>query len=457
MVEDVASARSVKAGIDAKKRGSPNLVDLAAREVWKSQKPASVADPPGRWRLSGESRARAALVARRGAIRIGIPRVLNMYVCAPLFSAYLESLGVPPNHLVYSGFTSEALYRRGSTRGAIDPCYPSKVALAHVHDLVFVKHPRRPLDVVFFPMVDSLRSFLHGTQASDACPAVAATPEAVKAAFSRERDEFAHAGIRYLNPLVSIAEPARFERQMLDAWGPVLGVSPAENRRAIAEGFAALDRYEARMRREARAVIAMLEREQRVGIVMLGRPYHHDPGLNHGILEELQKRGYPILSQSMLPTDDGLLDDLFGAEIEAGLLADPLEITDVWQPSFSANTNDKLWAAKFTARHPNLVALEVSSFKCGLDAPIFAAVEAIIGHSRTPYFAFKDVDENRPVGSIKLRVETIDYFLTRYREELLRHAGARAAVAEAMAGFERGMQVSGVAAASAGGGSSSSP
>jgi activator of 2-hydroxyglutaryl-CoA dehydratase/predicted nucleotide-binding protein (sugar kinase/HSP70/actin superfamily) len=440
MVEDVASARSVKAGIDAKKRGSPNLVDLAAREVWKSQTPAIVADAAGRWRVSGGTRGRAALIAGRGAIRIGIPRVLNMYVCAPLFSAYLESLGVPADHLVYSGFTSEALYRRGSTRGAIDPCYPSKVAIAHVHDLVFVKHPRRPLDVVFFPMVDSLRSFLHGTQASDACPAVAATPEAVKAAFSRERDEFAHAGIRYLNPLVSMAEPARFERQMLDAWGPVLGVSPAENRRAIAEGFAALDRYEARMRREARALIAMLEREQRVGIVMLGRPYHHDPGLNHGILEELQKRGYPILSQSTLPTDDGLLDDLFGAEIEAGLLADPLEITDVWQPSFSANTNDKLWAAKVTARHPNLVALEVSSFKCGLDAPIFAAVEAIIGHSRTPYFAFKDVDENRPVGSIKLRVETIDYFLTRYREGLLLQAGARAAVAEAMADVERGMR-----------------
>jgi activator of 2-hydroxyglutaryl-CoA dehydratase/predicted nucleotide-binding protein (sugar kinase/HSP70/actin superfamily) len=440
MVEDAASARSVKAGIEAQKRGNPNLVDLAAREVWKSQQPAIVADPPARWPLSRASRIRTGLAARRSTVRIGIPRVLNMYACAPLFSAYLESLGVPADHLVYSGFTSEALYRRGSTRGAIDPCYPSKVALAHVHDLVFVKHPRRALDVVFFPMVDSLRSFLRGTQASDSCPTVAATPEAVKAAFSRERDEFAQAGIQYLSPLVSMSEPARFERQMLDAWGPVLGVSPAENTRAIAGGFAALDQYEARMRRASRAVIEMLERERRVGIVMLGRPYHHDPGLNHGILDELQKRGYPILSQSTLPTDDGLLDDLFGAEIEAGLLGDPLEISDVWQPSFSANTNDKLWAAKFTARHPNLVALEVSSFKCGLDAPIFSAVEAIVGHARTPYFAFKDIDENRPTGSIKLRVETIDYFLTRYREELVGQTGTRAAVAEAVAAFERGMR-----------------
>ena len=38
-----------------------------------------------------------------------------------------------------------------------------------------------------------------------------------------------------------------------------------------------------------------LEREDRIGIVMLGRPYHHDPGLNHEILEEFQKLGYPDL------------------------------------------------------------------------------------------------------------------------------------------------------------------
>jgi predicted nucleotide-binding protein (sugar kinase/HSP70/actin superfamily) len=37
-----------------------------------------------------------------------------------------------------------------------------------------------------------------------------------------------------------------------------------------------------------------LEREDRLGIVVLGRPYHHDPGVNHGIFQELQKRGYPI-------------------------------------------------------------------------------------------------------------------------------------------------------------------
>jgi predicted nucleotide-binding protein (sugar kinase/HSP70/actin superfamily) len=80
----------------------------------------------------------------------------------------------------------------------------------------------------------------------------------------------------------------------------------------------------------------------------------------------------------------------------------------------------KVWAAKFTARHPNLVALEISSFKCGHDAPVYTVVERIIEQSGTPYFCFKDLDENKPATSIKIRVETIDYFLKRYGDDLPR-------------------------------------
>ena len=62
----------------------------------------------------------------------------------------------------------------------------------------------------------------------------------------------------------------------------------------------------------------------------------------------------------------------------------------------------------------------MSNFKCGHDAPIYSVVEEIIESSGTPYYSFKDLDENRPAGSIKIRVETIGYFLKRYREDKLR-------------------------------------
>ena len=106
-------------------------------------------------------------------------------------------------------------------------------------------------------------------------------------------------------------------------------------------------------------------------------------------------------------------------QVRAGVITHPLDISDVWKNRYSTSTNHKVWAAKFTARHPNLVALEVSSFKCGHDAPIYGVIEGIIENSGTPYFSFKDLDENKPTGSIRIRVETIDYFLRRYREDII--------------------------------------
>jgi predicted nucleotide-binding protein (sugar kinase/HSP70/actin superfamily) len=64
-----------------------------------------------------------------------------------------------------------------------------------------------------------------------------------------------------------------------------------------------------------------------------------------------------IFSQNTLPLDDDMLERLFGEEVRAGVVTSPLDITDAWKNSYSCSTNHKVWAAKFTARHPNLVAL----------------------------------------------------------------------------------------------------
>jgi predicted nucleotide-binding protein (sugar kinase/HSP70/actin superfamily) len=183
-------------------------------------------------------------------------------------------------------------------------------------------------------------------------------------------------------------------------------------------------------------VLHQLEAENRIGIVLLGRPYHNDPGINHEILEEFQKAGYPVLTQDSLPIDEDILDRLFGEEVRAGIISHPMDISDVWKNSYSENTSRKIWAAKYIARHPNLVALELSSFKCGHDAPIYTVVEEIVQNSGTPYFCFKDIDENRPTGSIKIRVETISYFLKRYREDMVTGREKRITLEQRLKEFE---------------------
>ena len=64
-------------------------------------------------------------------------------------------------------------------------------------------------------------------------------------------------------------------------------------------------------------------------------------------------------------------------------------------------------------------------------------VEGIIEQSGTPYFCFKDLDENKPTGSIKIRVETIDYFLRRYREEVIRKRKASEDIEAQLAALEQ--------------------
>ncbi|MGH9371046.1 MAG: acyl-CoA dehydratase activase-related protein, partial [Vicinamibacterales bacterium] len=282
-----------------------------------------------------------------------------------------------------------------------------------------------------------LHTSLKHLQGSNACPTVTVTPETAKAAFTKEGDVFAQHGVRYLCPLVNFADRALLTHQLFEVWAPILGLSEAENGRAVDAAFRELHAFEADMQRRARDVLDQLEREKRVGLVVLARPYHHDPGLNHEILEEFQKLGYPVFSQSTLPMDEDLLERLFGDEVRAGAIRDPLEIQDVWKNSYSANTNLKVWAAKFTARHPNLVALELSSFKCGHDAPIYSVVESIIEKSGTPYFSFKDIDENKPTGSIRIRVETIHYFLKRYVEDMQKHPICGAEIDRQIAEYER--------------------
>jgi len=190
-------------------------------------------------------------------------------------------------------------------------------------------------------------------------------------------------------------------------------------------------------RSAARETLEELEREDRLGVVVLARPYHNDPGICHEILDEFQKIGYPAFTQDSLPIDDDIVWRLFGEDVEAGRITEPMDIQDVWKNSYSENTSRKVWAAKYTARHPNLVALELSSFKCGHDAPIYATVEEIVQDSGTPYFCFKDIDENKPTGSIKIRVETIGYFLQRYREDMVRNRNKATDLETRMAEFER--------------------
>ena len=410
---DAAAAREVNASLATIRNATPCVPSLAGREIWAvSQQPSAFAS------IRRMPWIRRDPSSRNGALRIGIPKVLNIYSYAPLFTAYLTSLGIPADHITFSDTTTLAQFRDAIGFAAVDPCFPSKVCIAHVLNLLNKSRTKHALDYVFFPMIDSVPSSLHGCAGCNACPAGAATPEAVKAAFSTSRDWFAQARVRYLNPVLDLSNRSLFALQMFECWHDILGMNWKENAFAVDAAFHAQQKFEDRMRRASRELLDDLERKNRVGLVLLGRPYHHDPGLNQGILDAFQDLGYPVLSQSYLPLDSELLERLFGDEVAQGITESPLDISDVWKNSTSANTNQKIWAAKFAARHPNLIPVELSNFKCGHDAFVSGVIEQIVESSGKPYFCFRDLDENKPLASMRIRIETMHHFLAQYTSRL---------------------------------------
>ena len=440
MVESIEDVRAFNTREAAVKKANPNFVEISAREAFRSYRPPQVTSashsgrPSLRSLLTGRSAAR--MRRRRESLRIGIPRVLSMYSYGPFFSAYLESLGMKPQNIVWSDYTDDQMYREGSRRGSIDPCFPTKVAVSHVHNLLYKKQ----VDVIFFPVIMNLPTEVYDCQASWSCPTVQGIPEVVKAAFTTERNAFAERSISYYDPVLHMAEPHLFERQMHLFFRKLLGMSREENRRAMEEGYRALNSFLSGIRRRAREVLDQLEQEGRVGVVLLARPYHNDPGIHHDIPAEIQKLGYPVFAIDSLPMDADIMDRLFGEEIRRGEMANPLDIHDAWKHSFSETTSRKVWGAKYAARHPNLVGIDISSFKCGLDSPIYHVTEGALDAADTPYFTFHDLDENRPVGSIKLRVETVGYFLRRHHEEMCRRRELAEEVEQRVAAYREQLQ-----------------
>jgi activator of 2-hydroxyglutaryl-CoA dehydratase/predicted nucleotide-binding protein (sugar kinase/HSP70/actin superfamily) len=363
-------------------------------------------------------RSSAEAAARRSSFRIGIPRVLNMYSTAPFFRAYLEVIGVDRRNIVFSEPTTEEMFQAGGKYGSVDPCFPAKVVQAHVHSLLFDVHPKKPLDAIFFPIITHVPSFVHAPMDTAACPIVSGTPEVIKAAFTKESDFFASRGIRYVNPAVGFAEPTRLRKKMFECFSELLGVTEDESDFAVREGLAAMERFDADLEEKGKAILEQVEADDQVAVLMIGRPYHLDPGLHHGIPDELQVLGYPILSIRSIPKDPEWLAPFFADDIANGRIDHVLSIEDVWPENYSSNSAMKVWAAKFAARHPNVVLLDLSSFKCGHDAPTYGIIDRIVEKAAVPHSALHDIDANKPGGSIKIRVKTFSHSLGLYKERL---------------------------------------
>ncbi len=401
----------------------PNLVDYESRLLFSRfyQVVTFTPLPATLWqRLSAKSPI--ANPIDRSRLRIGIPRVLNIYSIAPFMRGYLEALAIKPQQIQFSDHTSDRMWDEGSRYGSIDPCFPSKVSLAHVHNLLNKHHSRKPLSLIWFPSISHLPEHSHHSRGNSSCPVVAGTPSVVKAAFNKERALFSQAGIEYFSDVINLESPTLLKQQLFDSFVDTLGLNRAESDWAVTQGLAAMQACDSELQKRGKKILHQAKRDHQLVLLLLGRPYHSDPGLNHELLEEFQALGYPVLSIRSLPRSADFLQCYFADDIQQGLIQDSLDISDVWPENYSSNSAQKVWAAKFAARHKNVAVIDLSSFKCGHDAPSYGLIERIINGSNTPYFALHDIDANKPSGSINIRIRTFAHTLENYRQTLEQQA-----------------------------------
>ena len=92
-------------------------------------------------------------------------------------------------------------------------------------------------------------------------------------------------------------------------------------------------------------------------------------------------------------TDADLLDWMFRRDLEAGHIESPLDVADVWPSSYSANTNEILWAARLLPfrKRSTLADEEVEQAAlradfANLEAPAWGRFGGVLGNTTVNIF-----------------------------------------------------------------------
>ena len=171
---------------------------------------------------------------------------------------------------------------------------------------------------------------------------------------------------------------------------------------------------------KGRAILETVEAEDRVAILMIGRPYHSDPGLNHGIPEEFQVLGYPILSRALDPEGPRVPRSLLQGGAREGDHQDARSrSTTCGRRTTRSTARRRCGPRAFAAHHPNVVVLDLSTLQVRpRRADLRPHRHASSTRAKTPYAALHDIDANKPGGSIKIRVKTYAHALKLHEERL---------------------------------------
>ena len=308
---------------------------------------------------------------------VGIPRVLNMYENYPFWFTFFTKLGY---QVILSPASNHNIYSLGiESIPSESECYPAKLAHGHVTWLI-----KQGVPFIFYPALFYERNETPDANNHYNCPIVTSYAENIK----NNVDEITSGQVKFLNPFMAFTNEDTLSSQLIKVFGSSeFGISEAEIRDAVSEGWKELAVIRMEMQKKGEEVLKYMEETGRRGIVLAGRPYHVDPEINHGIPELITSYGIAVL------TEDSV-SHLHQPER-------PLIVMDQWM------YHSRLYAAaNFVKTRDDLDLIQLNSFGCGLDAVTTDQVNDILTRSGKIYTCLK-IDEVNNLGAARIRIRSL--------------------------------------------------
>lgn len=308
---------------------------------------------------------------------VGIPRCLNFYENFAFWHAFFIHCGI---NVVLSGTSTMAM--SDTAKGSImsdNICFPAKLANAHVLDLV-----RRGVDRIFYPLVMYEYDEFQQVVNTFNCPIVSSYTDVIDSSL----DLNSRKGIPLDKPVITFKDEALLAKACVAYLRP-LGVNGSRIRAAVKKGLAAQKEYKQTIREKGAQRVRLAKQDQRLLVILCGRPYHIDPLINQKIPQILTGFGVDFITEDAVP--------------DAGNSSfDALQVLTQW-----AYPNRLYHAASWVARQLDHIQLiQLNSFGCGPDAVAIEENRQILetgGKNQT----LVKVDDISSTGSVRLRIRSM--------------------------------------------------
>ncbi len=304
------------------------------------------------------------------APRVGLPRAGLFHELFPFWQAFLTELGI---EVVLSDRTNKRIIHEGAEASVAETCFPIKVVLGHVLDLL-----DKGIDYIWLPSVINLPTSHPEMTDSFVCPYMQSLAYTLKSAVDFEAE-----GVEVLQPPVYLALGRKHWVEALLPVARRFGKSRREVARALEVAKTALDRFEASCHQRGAEVLASLKADERA-IVIVGRSYNTcDPGASMDIPRKLRGMGVLPIPMDFLPLD------------EVTIPAD-------WFNMYWEYGQKILAAAEVISQDEHLHALYLTNFGCGPDSFITKFFRERLG---TEPCLIIEVDEHSADAGIITRCE----------------------------------------------------